>query len=131
MPRDLSQQAGNPTHGIEQHYTRLMDIQDPDLLQQEAMSIVQSYAESGGISERNLRKFNFTMQKLSGNLPKIQQYLTNFLLAGSGLAVESNEMAAVVSFITESTDPIKLTVRQVRLKLLVESCGYKVRLAQR
>lgn len=137
--RDLSQQAGNPTHAIQQSYHQLMAIQDPQELQQAALELVKPMV-GRGISDQNFRKFvqrlNVAAQR---GIQGMQKYLSDFMLAGSGMGViggggrqmarESLDIATIANLITEDADIIAdYTPAQLQLKQLVESYGYRVRL---
>lgn len=125
--RDLSAQAGNPTSEIQKHYTELMAIQDPEELIQAADSLVQPLI-GHGFSENNYRKFAMNLQQAARRgLTGVQMFLNNYLLKGSGLGVqESTEIDAIATFLCEDTNTVRLTKRQIELKTLVESAGFKV-----
>lgn len=133
MPRipkpqtDLSQREGNPTHAIQQHYQELMAIDDVDLLKQKALEIVQPLV-GHGMSTSNYQKFMMNLNRsATAGLAKLQYFLSNFMLAGSGLRAESNSMRAIAGLISEDiNEPIILTPEQRRLKRLVESHGFYV-----
>lgn len=79
---DVSLIAGNPASRIREQYSHLMGIRCPQELKNEALRIVAE----GGISDQNARKFKAVVAKET-RLPRLQQYLTNFVLAASGNAV--------------------------------------------
>lgn len=74
----------NPTRTIEEHYDLLMSETCPDKLTKDVVELVEKY---GGVSERNLARFKVTLRGLAGDLKRIREYITNFMLAGSGLGV--------------------------------------------
>jgi len=84
--KDLTVTKGNPAHAIRQRYDELMAIQDPSVLALEAKKIVTPFVNNG-MGENNWLRFSATIDKLDGNLAKLQSYLTNFLLAASGNSV--------------------------------------------
>lgn len=123
--RDLSQRSGNSTSGLQAAYQQLMSIQDPAQLRQAALQVVAPMLGKG-ISQKNLQTFKLTLQKIGDDLVKLQSYITNYILKGSGLGVMENEIAAIESLITEDVREVKLTDDQWRWKRLVESYGYHV-----
>jgi len=124
--KDYSQERGNPTSEIQANYQRLMAIEDPEELVKAAIEIVRPLV-GRGFSENRYKKFALTLQRTSQEgLDAVQRYLTNFLLAGSGMSTESRENA-IASLITESTNElVELTPRQRVLKEMVERYGYHV-----
>lgn len=126
--RDLSQQGGNPTSELQKNYEVLMGINDPDELAQAAVQVVRPLV-GRGFSEKNYTKFMQNLEQAQQRgVQGLQKFLTNYILKGSGLGVESKE-AAVASMLTEDVDdPIELTPYQQHLKALVESYGYHVAL---
>lgn len=125
--RDLSQQAGNPTHGIQQHYHELMAITDPDELRQAAIDVVTPYVGKS-MSQANFRKFMMNLDRSAQRgVTDIQRFISNFLLSGSGLGVSESAVAAIAGLITEDIDDaVQLTEHQQQLKLMVESYGFNV-----
>lgn len=132
VPRDHSKKPGNPTSALQAQYQQLMTIQDPDELAQTALEIVQPLVGSG-MSEQNFRKFKINLQDAAQRgLVGLQGFLSNYILAGSGLSVgrggrggprEAAEVAQIASMISEDVNDIrKLTPQQEYLKNLVESC---------
>lgn len=131
MPRlnrptpDLSQKAGNPTHGLEQNYERLMQINDPDELKMAAVELAKSYVGKG-MKPAGYQKFIRELERASQRgLEGLQFFLTNFMLAGSGMRVMESAQEALSTYLTESTC-IRLTPRQREIKMLVESYGFYV-----
>lgn len=80
--RDLTKTPGNPSSHLNDSYARLMKIECVNELKTEALVLVGK----GGISEANTRKFRLTLQS-KNTLTDVRFYLTNFVLAGAGLAV--------------------------------------------
>jgi len=131
MPRprkpkiDLTQQKGNPSSAIEKAYGDLMGIQDVNELKQAAVNLVQPFVGKG-FSPTNWKKFQLAMAKARSTMD-VQRYLTNFMLAGGGMSVGEDRIAALASVITEDTHKtVRLTTRQRRLKTLAESYGWPV-----
>jgi hypothetical protein len=127
LRRDLSKQPGNPTHVIEKNYSRLMSIQDPGELVEMIMGLVKPLIGSG-ISSDNFRKFNVNLQQAGQRgLDGIRFFLTNFMMAGSGMRVEDNAIVAIASVISEDVNVrTDLTPRQRQLKEMVEHHGFHV-----
>lgn len=125
--RDLSAQAGNPTSEIQKHYSELMAIQDPEELIQAADALVQPLI-GHGFSQPNYQKFVANLQQAARRgLVGLQSFLSNYMLKGSGLGVrESTDIDAIATFLCEDTNTVRLTKRQIELKTLVESAGFKV-----
>ncbi len=127
-PVDLSTKKGNPTSALQDAYSELMSIDDPALLAQRAIEIVKPLINRG-VSERNYAKF---ARQLAGaqikGIGEVQKFLTNYILAGSGLGVAENKIAAIGSLLTEDADVTRqFTREQHELKNLVESnTGFKV-----
>lgn len=128
---DLSQQTGNPTRAIQDNYERLMSIEDPDELVQAANDLVRPMVGTG-ISNTNYKKFiNNLRSSTERGIDGIKYFLTNYMLRGSGLGVES-KIGAIASILTEDANVfIELTPHQQRLKQLVESYGYDVAVLER
>lgn len=126
--KDYSQERGNPTSELQANYDLLMSIDDPDELAKTAVDIVRPLI-GRGFSENNYKRFMFNLKNASEKgLEGIKGFLTNFILAGSGMGVESREKA-IASMITESTnDLVELTPHQRALKEMVERYGYHVAL---
>lgn len=90
--QDLSKQEGNPTSALQLAYSELMAIPTAEELAVRIMEIVK---ESGGVSDKNVQKLIGTIGNIievnEGNetkqLMELQKYITNFILAGSGLGV--------------------------------------------
>lgn len=76
---DVTLIAGNPASRIREQYSHLMSIGCPNELKSEALRIVAA----GGISEKNAAKFRTVVAKET-RLPRLQQYLTNFMLSAGG-----------------------------------------------
>lgn len=83
MALEISTISGNPAHKLRQDYQRLMNHTDATALRTDALALVVG---NPGISETNKRKFSATITKET-RLPRLQSYLTNFILAADGLAV--------------------------------------------
>ncbi len=119
MTRDLSAQAGNPTNALQAAYKQLMTIQDPQELMDAAIQVVQPMIGKG-ISQPNYAKFMMNLrQSAQRGVGSLQQFLTNYILKGSGLGVAEDLITASASFMVEGG--VTLTVRQKELKTLVES----------
>jgi len=116
--RDLSQQAGNPTSELQKHYSTLMAIQDPEELYRKILEIVEPTV-GHGFSDRNYQKFmtNLDASKASGLL-KMQRFITNFILAGSGMRV-TEDIEGIASLIDED-----LTREQKLLAQVVRQYGF-------
>lgn len=132
MPRDLSQQGGNPTSALQAQYQQLMEIPDQNMLIDAAMKIVQPLV-GRGMSEPNFMKFKRDlMSSAQRGLTNIQMFLSNYILSGSGLSVGRGERGGgmrgesidqIASIITEDANVFnELTPQQQNLKDLVESC---------
>ena len=120
--KDLSKISGNPTSALQDAYAKLMSIDDPQELYDAAIAIVKPLVGSG-VSEANYRKFENTLYKnAERGVDELKYYLSMYILNGSGMGVESNNIKAMASFITEDCDEIvDLTEEQLRLQKLVES----------
>jgi len=133
MPRDLSGQAGNPTSWIQDNYETLMSMTDPDEIVNFVVDGVRPLV-GRSFSDKNFRKLvNDIGRAAEKGRQSLQFYLTNYLLAGSGMsprAVEDTQ--SIASMISEDIDDptLRLTYRQQQLKRLVESYGYSVTLVQ-
>lgn len=79
---DISLVAGNPASRIREQYSHLMGIGCPQKLKEEALRVFGTE----GVSDKNATKFRAVLAKET-RLPRLQQYLTNFVLAASGNAV--------------------------------------------
>lgn len=85
MPRDLSlQDDGNPTRKLQEAYASLMAEPDADALRVKVLALVKE----SKISAKNLQKFDHTVRGIS-TLEKLQFYVTNYILAGSGMSTGS------------------------------------------
>lgn len=123
--RDLTdpEAAPNLTKHIEQHYQEIIKATDLEDLRNWALAAAQSYLNKG-LSPANYRKFVTSVnnpRRISG-ISDLVQYLTNYMLAGAGLGVESDEIKLMACLLTD--DPIldvELTEDQIRLADLVES----------
>lgn len=130
--KDYSGTPGNPTNALQKIYTQLMGIQDVDELVNTVIETVQPLVGKG-MSELNFRKLKMNLSKTAQQgLPDVQKYLTMYILAGSGMAVESETLESIASFITEDvSDVVKLTKSQMVLKTLVEhNSRFRVKLIQ-
>lgn len=128
--RDLSQQPGNPTHALQQAYPQLVAIEDADELKRAAIAIVEPFV-GHALSQENFKKFllNINQAHRRGGVVGIQRFITNYILAGSGLRAEDDEITALATMITEDANiPVRLTPEQEALKAMMESYGYKVAL---
>ncbi len=87
MAKQLTETTGNPANGLRQVYDLLMQITCPQELAREAIGVVKPYVERG-MKPPQFKKFQLTVTKTaSEGLPKLQSYLTNFMLAADGLSV--------------------------------------------
>ncbi len=124
--KDLSKISGNPTSELQKNYDMLRSIRDPEELAQATINIVKPLVGKGFSKNRYatfLRDLNNASQ---GGAESIFHFITMFILAGSGLKVESRE-AAIASLLTEDIDsPIHLAPHQRALKKMVERYGYHV-----
>lgn len=125
--RDLSGQGGNPTSAIQAAYKQLMAIQDPNELVDAAMGIVQPLVGKG-MSTQNFAKFKMNlMQSARRGLTNVQSFLSNYMLAGSGMGTSGSRgrmesIEQIANVITEDANVFReLTPRQAQLKRLVES----------
>lgn len=143
---DITQQSGNPAYGLEQAYDKLMAIQDSEALKQAAIDVVRPYV-GRGMSRNHYRKFELTLDSLT-DVQGIQFYLTNFILKagkrgvlksrgayesieGVRLCLAEDEIDAVASWVAEDPDDKlynELTDDQIRIKELVESYGFSVKI---
>lgn len=123
---DLSKKKSNPTASLTQHYQELMAIQDPDALIQRVTELAKPLV-GAGMSELNYRKLVHTMEQYRQNFPRLQKYVTDYILKGMGLGVVEDHVQAVASLLTEGT-AARLTPQQAQLKRLAESYGYHVAL---
>lgn len=76
--------TNNPTKALEAGYAGLMDETCPRRLADSALTLVR---QAGGVSPKNLRRFEVTVTGLAGDIAGLKRYITNFILAGSGLVV--------------------------------------------
>lgn len=130
---DLTQQGGNISAWIEQNYARLMDQNaDPQEIIDLCMTAAKHF-RGRSLSPMNFAKFARTLQQAAEKgMMEIQKYLTNYMLAGANMRGEpqrhyAESIEGIASMISEEIEPV-LTIRQKRLKALVESYGYDVRL---
>lgn len=72
---DISLIAGNPASRIREQYQHLMGINCPQTLKEEALRVFGTE----GVSDKNAKKFRTVLAKET-RLPRLQQYLTNFVL---------------------------------------------------
>ena len=82
---DLTLIPGNPASRLRQQYENLMGIGCINELKEAALRIV----EEGGVSDKNVQKFKAVLAKEKA-LPRLQAYITNYVLAASGNAVLGN-----------------------------------------
>ena len=84
MAFDCSQKNdNNPTRLLQDSYQELMAITELETLKEKTFAIV----ESSSISKKNFYKFTSDHNKVK-TLVKYQGFITNFILAGSGLSVD-------------------------------------------
>ena len=82
MPRDLTTVEGNnPAKVLQANYTALMAEQDRDVLAAKVTDLLKG----SQISPKNLAKATSTVRSIS-SLEKLQFYVSNYILAGSGMA---------------------------------------------
>lgn len=120
--KDYSKQSGNPTNAIEKAYPKLMQIVDLGEFQNAVLSLIQPLVGSG-MSEQNYKKFLSMLEKASDRkgIDGAKSFVTNYILAGSGLQVESCQINAIASLLNEHISlRLPLTQRQYELKILVE-----------
>lgn len=124
--RDLSGKSRNPTAELQKAYSHLMSIQDPEELMRAAVGIVKPLVGTG-LSEKNYQKFMTNLQQSAQRgLEGLQFFLSNYILSGSGMSVESRENA-VASLLSEDVNEVRrLTTHERQLKAMVESYGYYV-----
>jgi hypothetical protein len=133
---DLTQRGGNISAWIEQNYARLMDQNtDP----QEIIDLCTTAAKhfrGRSLGEGGFVKFVRTLQQVAEKgLTEIQKYLTNYMLAGAGMRADAGvrepqrdyaeSIEGIANMISEEIEPV-FTLKQKRLKMLVESYGYNV-----
>ena len=124
---DLSTKKSNPTSAITQAYNQIMDAPDDADMEMTAINVVKPLV-GHGMSEQNYQKFvqQLRQARERGGKEGIQFFLTNYILASSGMRVESRE-DAVASMLTEDINEIRrFTPEQLYLKELVESHVYNV-----
>jgi len=80
MARDLTIDGRNPAGALKARYAELMSITDAATLSIEVVKTVQDTQ----FSVKNRTKFDSTMDKIQGQLDKIQGYVTNFILSAGG-----------------------------------------------
>jgi len=83
--RDFTNDTRNPAGAIKARFDELMTITDAEELSNEVFRTVADTQ----FSKRNESKFRQTMNKLEGDLVKIQFYLANFILKAGGDGVIS------------------------------------------
>ena len=76
--------SGNPASRIQESYTKLMTLDNLDLLKVEALILISE----GGISEKNKATFRRVVAG-TDDIGRLRSYLTNFMLAGAGLGVNA------------------------------------------
>jgi len=120
--KDFSQQKGNSTSALQDSYQMLMGIQDPNELMQAADQVVKPLVGKG-ISPKNYQKFANNLQKSAQKgLQGLQMYLSNYILAGSGLSTSMESVTAIASVLTEDVNTFRdMSKKQQYLKNLVES----------
>lgn len=121
----------NPSKLIHDNYTTLMSISDPVELKNAIINMVKPTVNHG-FSVKNYQSFikNLESSAVKG-LQSIQFFLTNFMLKGGGLGVAESKIDSIASLINEDTTvQVSLTPYQRKLKLLVESYGYNVVIAE-
>ena len=78
---DCSQKDdGNPTRRLQDAYEELMQIEDLEDLKAKVSTLV----EGSAISKKNLRKFRRQHEEIQ-RLDDYRMFVTNFILAGSGM----------------------------------------------
>ena len=125
--RDLSSDISNPTGALQKAYSHLMSIKDPQELYDAALEVVRPLV-GHGVSEKNFKQFEQTLYKTaSKGINAVQQYITMYVLKGSGLGVLESTQESLASMLSEDVDDtFKLTPHQMELKNMVESYGYSV-----
>ena len=123
-PRDLSAKSGNATSELQAAYHELMAIPELETLKKEAIRVVQGLVGKG-ISLPNFKKFQMTVLN-SQTLQKLQFYITNYILAGSDLAVAENAFESAGSLLTEDVSEY-LTLEQEKLANMVGEYGLYVK----
>lgn len=124
--KDLSKISGNPTSELEKNYDMLRSIRDPEELAQATINIVKPLVGKGFSKNRYATFLQHLDKARQGGAEGIFRFITMFILAGSGLKVESRE-AAIASLLTEDVnDRVRLTPHQIALKAMVEKYGYHV-----
>lgn len=119
--RDLTQQENNPSRWIQDHYQEIVHMQDPQELLRFVLNGVQPMVSHG--FGRNYKKFEITLKRLAAEQDALgmHRYLTNFMLAGTGLGVSEGIQTGIASMISEDVNEVRLTRQQLLLKILVES----------
>lgn len=79
---DLTQKEGNPSHGLQEHYQSLRNINDVEELKKKSLEIVEGYL-GHGISKGNLNKFKLGIAKCV-TLDSAIGYISYYIVAGSG-----------------------------------------------
>jgi len=83
MPRDITNDDQNPAGALKARYTELMEITDAHELSNEVFRTVANTH----FSQKNRSMFDQTMEKIEGDLVKIQFYISNFVLKAGGNGV--------------------------------------------
>lgn len=86
MPIPLTEQEGNPAYALRQEYTRLMAIQNPNELHDEAVKVVWPHRDRS-MKRAKYQEFAATCWGLKDKLVQLQSYLTNFMLKADGMGV--------------------------------------------
>lgn len=121
---DLSGSTANSTGALQAAYHQLMAITDLPTLQKTAIDVVQKLVGSG-ISPENFKKFQANVAN-SPTVQKLQYYLTNYILKGSGLGVAESAQESMGSLLTEDVGEY-LNEEQQKLADMVAEYGLYVK----
>jgi len=113
--KDLSQQPGNPTSYIHDHYQELMALaeQDPDGAAQRIVQAAQEMV-GAGLSELNFRKLKLRVMKaVQRGSFGVQKYISDYMLKGMGHGTlqtrGANEgVEAIGSLISEDVNALQI-----------------------
>lgn len=84
--RTLSDKPGNPANGLKASYTELMALTDPAELHARATKIATEYLDHG-FSAKHYIRFIMTINQIKDDLPKMQGFISNFILKADGTGV--------------------------------------------